>query len=45
MCIRDRSYDGADNDCDFIIDEGTVGYDDDGDLYTELDGDLSLIHI
>ncbi|MBM4366225.1 MAG: hypothetical protein FJ102_08410 [Deltaproteobacteria bacterium] len=31
--------DGADNDCDGIIDNGTAGGDDDGDGYTELQGD------
>jgi hypothetical protein len=31
--------DGADNDCDDIIDEGTDAYDDDGDGYSENDGD------
>jgi hypothetical protein len=31
--------DGVDNDCDGVIDEHTVGYDDDGDGYTELHGD------
>ncbi len=31
--------DGADNDCDGDIDEGTVAYDDDGDGLSELDGD------
>lgn len=32
-------YDGKDNDCDFLIDEGTAGADDDGDSFTEADGD------
>ena len=31
--------DGADQDCDDIIDEGTDAYDDDGDGWTEDDGD------
>jgi MYXO-CTERM domain-containing protein len=31
--------DGADNDCDDLIDEGLWYYDDDGDGVTELDGD------
>ena len=31
--------DGADNDCDGIIDEGTEAYDDDGDGYSEHEGD------
>ncbi|MCP4807976.1 MAG: hypothetical protein GY913_32155 [Proteobacteria bacterium] len=31
--------DGKDNDCDDLVDEGTLGYDDDGDGFTELDGD------
>ncbi|GEM_PF-1084046 len=34
-------YDGFDNDCDNIIDETTVGHDDDGDRSTELDGDCN----
>jgi len=34
-------YDGVDQDCDGIIDEGTEGYDDDADGYTELDGDCN----
>ncbi len=34
-------YDGADNDCDDTIDEGTAGYDDDGDGYSEADGDCA----
>jgi hypothetical protein len=29
----------ADNDCDGLIDEGTLAYDDDGDGYSESDGD------
>ncbi|MCB9761934.1 MAG: choice-of-anchor D domain-containing protein [Alphaproteobacteria bacterium] len=32
-------YDGLDNDCDLLIDEGTEGADDDGDTLTEIDGD------
>jgi hypothetical protein len=32
-------WDGADNDCDGIIDEDTEGVDDDGDTVTEADGD------
>jgi len=32
-------WDGADNDCDSFIDEGTEGVDDDGDSVTEADGD------
>ena len=31
--------DWQDNDCDGIVDEGTVNYDDDGDGYTETGGD------
>ena len=31
--------DGADNDCDGVVDEGTNLYDDDGDGYTEVQGD------
>jgi hypothetical protein len=31
--------DGADNDCDGTVDEGTTAYDDDGDGYTEDAGD------
>ena len=31
--------DGADNDCDGVIDEGTTGSDDDNDAFTEEDGD------
>ena len=31
--------DGADNDCDGVVDEGTWYFDDDGDGYTELAGD------
>jgi len=33
--------DGVDNDCDTIIDEGTVNYDDDGDGFTEVGGDCN----
>ena len=32
-------YDGKDNDCDGVVDEGTIGYDDDGDGYSEVAGD------
>jgi hypothetical protein len=32
-------YDGADNDCDEGIDEGTDGFDDDGDSLSEIEGD------
>ena len=35
----DEVYNDVDDDCDGIIDEGTVNYDDDGDGYTELEGD------
>ena len=38
MCIRD-SIDGLDNDCDGEIDEDTLGADDDGDGFSEVDGD------
>ena len=31
--------DGLDNDCDGITDEGTLSYDDDGDGWSELEGD------
>lgn len=31
--------DGVDNDCDGLVDEGTNDYDDDGDGYTENEGD------
>ena len=31
--------DGVDNDCDMIVDEETDGFDDDGDGYSEADGD------
>ena len=34
-------YDGMDNDCDGITDEGTTGYDDDGDTVSEADGDCN----
>jgi len=30
---------GVDDDCDGLVDEGTLEYDDDGDGYSELDGD------
>lgn len=43
---NDTTYPGAeehpndvDDDCDGIIDEGTINYDDDGDGYSEVDGD------
>ncbi len=32
-------YDWRDNNCDGVVDEGTIGYDDDGDGYTEVGGD------
>lgn len=32
-------YDGLDNDCDALIDEGTTGADDDGDSFSEALGD------
>ena len=31
--------DADDNDCDGLVDEGTEGADDDGDSFSELDGD------
>jgi len=34
-------YDGKDNNCNFIVDEDTIGYDDDGDSFTEMDGDCN----
>jgi MYXO-CTERM domain-containing protein len=34
-------YDGIDNDCDFLIDEGTIGFDDDGDTFSEVEGDCN----
>ena len=34
-----RSLDGVDNDCDWRVDEGTTAFDDDGDGWTEGDGD------
>ena len=34
-------FDGKDNDCDGIIDEGTDGRDDDGDGHSEADGDCN----
>lgn len=34
-------YDGLDNDCDEEVDEGTEGYDDDGDGWSEVDGDCN----
>jgi MYXO-CTERM domain-containing protein len=33
--------DGRDEDCDGIVDEGTINYDDDGDGYTENGGDCN----
>ena len=33
--------DGNDNDCDGIIDEGTLSYDDDGDSFSENEGDCN----
>ena len=33
--------DGIDNDCDGLIDEGMLNYDDDGDGYSEVDGDCN----
>jgi hypothetical protein len=33
--------DGKDQDCDGIIDEGTIYYDDDGDGFAEVDGDCN----
>ena len=33
--------DNRDNDCDGLVDEGTEGYDDDGDGLTELEGDCN----
>ena len=35
----DGNGDGLDNDCDDIVDEGTLDYDDDGDGWTENEGD------
>ena len=34
-----ETIDGEDDDCDGLVDEGTVVVDDDGDGYTEMDGD------
>jgi MYXO-CTERM domain-containing protein len=34
-------YDGIDNDCDGLVDEGTIAFDDDGDTFTELEGDCN----
>lgn len=34
-------YDGDDNDCDGLVDEGTIGFDDDGDSVAEVDGDCN----
>jgi len=36
-----ESADGADDDCDGTVDEGTEWYDDDGDGYAERDGDCN----
>jgi len=36
-----ESPDGIDNDCDGIVDEGTIWYDDDGDGFTEEGGDCN----
>ena len=33
--------DGIDNDCDTLVDEGTTGYDDDGDTFSEEEGDCN----
>jgi len=35
----DEQPDGADNDCDALVDEGTINYDDDGDGFSEVKGD------
>ncbi len=34
-------YNGRDDDCDGIVDDGTVGYDDDADGQNEIDGDCN----
>jgi hypothetical protein len=34
-------FDGIDNNCNSLIDEDTLGYDDDGDAFTEEDGDCN----
>jgi hypothetical protein len=34
-------YDGLDNNCDGVADEHTIGYDDDGDGVSEVDGDCN----
>jgi len=34
-----EAINGVDDDCNGLIDDGTVAYDDDGDGYSELDGD------
>ncbi len=34
-------WDGEDNDCDGLVDEGTEGYDDDGDATSEAEGDCN----
>ncbi len=36
-----EGYDGLDNDCDGIVDEGTIAFDDDGDSFTEIGGDCN----
>ncbi|MCK6529507.1 putative metal-binding motif-containing protein [Myxococcota bacterium] len=33
--------DGLDNDCDTLVDEGTTAYDDDGDEWSEVEGDCN----
>jgi MYXO-CTERM domain-containing protein len=44
----DGRGDGKDNDCDGLVDEGTLDYDDDGDGFSEMEGDCddtnSAIH-
>lgn len=37
-------HDGLDNDCDGLIDEGCLDIDDDGDGFTELQGDCDDLH-
>ena len=34
-------YDNIDNDCDGLVDEGTIGFDDDGDTFSEVQGDCN----
>ncbi len=34
-------YDGQDNNCNGLVDEDTIGYDDDGDAFSEVDGDCN----